>query len=146
MQYHKQRFRHRPEEGEFGDCHRTAIACVLDLQPDEVPNFGEAWGDADRFNSWCAEWLRARGYMLVQFGFNSVLDEVLNFMGHANPGAIYLLGGKSRSGCNHTVVCCGAKVIHDPSRNDSGIVAPCVEDDLYWVSVLVPTALTLKAA
>lgn len=33
MKYNKQLFRHHPEQGIFGDCHRTAIACMLDLEP-----------------------------------------------------------------------------------------------------------------
>ena len=41
MTPHKQLNRHRPEEGVFGDCYRTAIACLLDLRPQDVPHVAD---------------------------------------------------------------------------------------------------------
>ena len=46
-------------DGNPGDCYRTAIACLLDLEPESVPHFvaaGEGkWWDATQ------EWVKARG-------------------------------------------------------------------------------------
>lgn len=36
MQYHKQLNKRDPENGVFGDCYRTAVACILDKHPSEV--------------------------------------------------------------------------------------------------------------
>jgi hypothetical protein len=35
VRFTKQLFRHKPDEGVFGDCFRTAIACILEL--DAIP-------------------------------------------------------------------------------------------------------------
>ncbi len=37
MLQHRQLFLHEPERRSFGDCHRTALACLLNLPPEEVP-------------------------------------------------------------------------------------------------------------
>jgi len=40
MKLQKQAFRHDPSNGMYGDCHRTAIASILGVERDTVPNFG----------------------------------------------------------------------------------------------------------
>lgn len=35
----KQAFLHKPEEGVYGDCYRTCIACLLGIDRDAVPHF-----------------------------------------------------------------------------------------------------------
>ena len=35
----RQLFRHEPHNVIYGDCHRTAIACLLDMEPWQVPHF-----------------------------------------------------------------------------------------------------------
>ena len=146
MKFHKQRYRHRPEQGEFGDCHRTAIACLLDLEPEQVPNFGEAFFDGRRFTAWCNEWLRANGFKSVTFGLSGTftVDECLVATTGQNAEALFLFAGTSANGVNHSVIACNGKIIHDPAIDNSGIVGPC-DDGLYWFEVLVPIALTLPA-
>jgi len=41
MRPQKQKFAHKPDEGVFGDCFRTALAAILDLDRDDVPHFNE---------------------------------------------------------------------------------------------------------
>lgn len=41
MKFHKQRFLSDKANGIFVDCMRTAIACILDLEMDDVPHFLE---------------------------------------------------------------------------------------------------------
>jgi hypothetical protein len=137
MKFNKQLFRHNPDDGEIGDCHRTAIACVLDLEPQEVPHF---YADMDltptQQQDAFEDWLKERGFYSIHTLFQGRLSDVLYTIAAANyrtPGMLYLLGGKSRNGTGHSVVCQGEKIIHDPSRDNSGIVGP-MDDGFYWVT------------
>ncbi|HEY0684719.1 MAG TPA: hypothetical protein VGD45_20450 [Steroidobacter sp.] len=141
----KQLFRHDPANGVYGDCHRTAIACLLDLEPDQVPHFGEHYTDSETFHRRESEWLETRGWCTVSVAYNASLDDVLRCQGFMNPDVLYLLGGKSRTGCGHTVIGCGDRIIWDPSLDDSGIIGPFDSDGLYWVTYLVPLAMRRAA-
>lgn len=150
----KQLFRHRPSEGEIGDCHRTALACLLDLHPSEVPHFGEMTWDVERgkfeegsrFHDLVGEFLASKGLAAVDVVYDAPLDCVLRAQAHINPRAYYLLGGQSATGVNHTVICRGGEIHWDPGQDDPGIVAPCQPDGLYWVTYLVPLAFMSEAA
>lgn len=145
----KQLFRHRPAEGTIGDCHRTAIACLLDLEPEAVPHYGELYfndPDGARFNKAFEDWLSRRGLRTAIIVYNGdSLADVLAAIGAQNKGAYYLLGGTSLTGVNHTVVCCGGEIAHDPSIDDVGITGPC-DDGYYWVTFLVPASMYAKEA
>lgn len=145
MKPQKQRYRHRPEAGEFGDCHRTAIACLLDLDRDEVPNFGEHYGDTKAFFDAADAFLRSRGLATVDVPFAGTLESVLEHQSAVNSRAYYLLAGESRTGVNHTVIACGGEIVWDPSLDDAGIIGPC-DDGHFWLSYLVPIAMVRLAA
>lgn len=146
MRPQKQKNRHNPAEGLIGDCHRTCYACLLDMERDSIPNFGEvgfdfAKSDEDNrqaFAEACRAWLSEQGYAEFSVGFADRLDAVLSFMATVNPSIYYILVGQSTSGVNHSVIGYGDAIVWDPSLNDSGIVAPCEPDGLFWVTVLVP--------
>src|SRR3546814_13285939 len=74
-------------------------------------------------------WLNGRGLATFSMLFDATLDETLQTMGALNPRLLYLLGGKSRTGCGHAVLCRGGEIIHDPSLYGSGITGTC--DDGY---------------
>lgn len=141
MRPQKQRIKHDPANGLFGDCHRTAIACVFDLDAEEVPHFMDnspGKGEAPAAERAVEEWLNARGVTQISMIFSGELspDEVIVTVMNINaqrPGLVFLLGGESRSGVNHTVVCCDGKIVCDPSPVDAGIVGPC-DDGFYWVT------------
>lgn len=141
MTPHKQRFRHKPEEGVWGDCHRTAYACLLNLDPEEVPHVFDRAASGDEAEAALRQWLAGRGLIQWSLPFQAELDAVLSTMGKLNPGVFFILGGRSRNGTNHSVICCGGKIIHDPSLDDAGIVGPC-DDGFYWISLLSPAFLS----
>lgn len=141
----KQLFRHDPANGVYGDCHRTAIGCLLDLEPDQVPHFGSDYTDSDAFHRRETEWLASQGWCAVSCAWQASLKVVLRGQEIMNPGVYYLLGGKSRTGCGHTVIGCGGEIVWDPSLDDSGIIAPFDVDGLYWVTWLVPIAMKRAA-
>ena len=141
----KQKNRHRPEEGLIGDCHRTCVAMILDLDKEQVPNWVEETGDDERlFRQLSDQWLRAYGYATVHVGFACTWEELGSYMLAMNPGVYYILGGESRSGVNHSVVAVNDVIAVDPSLNDSGIVGPC-DDGLYWITIFTPIAFTVQA-
>ena len=141
----KQLYRHDPANGVYGDCHRTAIPCLLDLEPIEVPHFGNDYAGPEAFFRREAEWLATQGLCSVSCAYQSTLEDLLRAQHHLNQGIYYLLGGKSRTGCGHTVVACGGEIVWDPSLDDAGIIAPFDSDGLYWVTFLVPLAMKRAA-
>lgn len=145
MRTFKQLFRHAPEAGVTGDCWRSTIACLLDMHPSEVPHFVEGcWEDGLEVKRRTKAWLATRGLSMVENAFDCDLHDVLSSVGSINPGLHYLLGGNSRNGTGHSVVCCDDQIVWDPALDNSGIVAP-MDDGYYWVTWLVP-AILRKAA
>lgn len=141
MTPHKQLFRHKPEEGVIGDCWRTCIACLLDLHPSEVPHFTDgSWNDSAATTAKTRAWLRSRGLGFVELAYSGDLEAVMASLAANAPGAYYLLGGNSRTGCGHSVIACGSEIVWDPSQTDAGIVGP-MDDGYYWATFFVPAAL-----
>lgn len=130
----KQKFRHRPAEGIYGDCHRTAIAVCLGLDRDLVPHFMEA-GPAVEPVDVIRAWLADRGLVPISVVFpgETELEKVLSTMSITNPGIPFILGGKSRNGTSHSVVCLDGEIACDPALDDSSIVEP-MSDGYWWVT------------
>lgn len=141
MKPQKQLNRHDPASGVYGDCHRTAIAIILGLDAIDVPHFMDGYPDNEDAPSahFAVEaWLNQRGLTQISMLFDGALrlDDVLNSIKFTNPyspGLCFILGGKSRNGVNHSVVCCDGEIACDPSIDGSGIVGPC-DDGWYWVT------------
>lgn len=135
----KQKFKHEPEIGHYGDCDRTSLACILEIPRDNVPNWAEKyWGDC---STWAAErkaWLKSIGYALASMYYKDCsLDELLNYVGHFNSDVYWLLTGCSKNGTNHVVICLGDKIVWDPAIDNSGIVGP-TDEGFFYVEFIVP--------
>ena len=138
MTPYKQKLKHRPDEGQIGDCWRTCIACLLNLLPEDVPHFCvDSWNDNARSTANARSYLATKGLSFIEYAFTGDLQAILNSVGAINPGLHYLLGGNSKNGCGHQVVCCDDGIVWDPSIDDSGIVGP-MDDGFYWITWLVP--------
>lgn len=134
----KQRNRHRPEDGVWGDCHRACVASMLDLPLDAVPHFGDGGCDNVEFDRRVREYLasqRIAPVTTIFSGSESPLADVLDCVGHLNPGMHYIIGGKSRAGCGHSVIGFDRKIVFDPSLDENGIVGP-MDDGFYWITFL----------
>lgn len=144
MTPYKQLFRHNIEENVIGDCWRTAIGCLLDKRPEDVPHFVEEhWGDPETAMRLTREWLKTQGYGYIEIPYNAPnLQGILDTINAINPGVYYLLGGNSRNGTGHSVVALNDKIVFDPALDNSGIVGP-MDDGFYWIGFLVP-AIILK--
>lgn len=135
-----QKYRHDPENGVYGDCHRACIAMILDLDIEAVPHFAEDnpapnifWHRVEDFLS------RYNLYTYSQVYSGVEPKDVMFSVGALNAPRqpIYVLGGKSKRGTLHSVVCVGSELFHDPHPDGGGIVAPDAEGYL-WVNLLVP--------
>lgn len=138
MRYNKQTILHDPEHGQYGDCLRTALSCLLNMDQEEVPHFCATNPTSEdlwpAINAWLAETCHLVVYSVA---YDCSLEQILTMQQIMNPGLYYLLAGKSPRGCTHQVVACGDQIIHDPAPEGGGLIGPCVEDGFYWVSVLV---------
>ena len=137
---HKQLFRHRPEEGQIGDCARTTLACLLDLKPEEVPHFVK---DAiERGNEFEAladmeAWLQLRGQSMIEFPISAESPEAaFKWAGCYLRNTYYLLAGTSRNDVTHVVIGFKDKLFWDTSIDNSGIIGP-VSDGYYWIGMLI---------
>lgn len=141
---HQQRFRHDPANGQYGDCHRTA--CLLDLNPEDVPHFYEmkaqaaARGKDYHWRDEVERFLNSRGYTQVDITFGADLPELFRFMGAWNPRTLYMLGGTSPRRVNHTVICCGGSFEWDP-HPDAGYVDGPLDSGFFEVTFLLPIAM-----
>lgn len=136
MKPQKQLLRHNPPAA-YGDCFRTAIAIVLDLEASDVPHFMDGGVSGDEGAERAEAFLNARGLTAINIvcdgsrTLQSVLDSIAGTNLREKP--VFLLTGKSRNGCAHVVVACNGDIVCDPSIDDSGIIGPC-DDGFYWLT------------
>ena len=144
MAYQKQLHYHDPEQGIFGDCYRTCLAGLLDVDRDSVPHYVDSIEPAEwekRITPLYAAWLADRGLQelaIPVYGGNVSVEEILTFQAtRTSQDSRAMLNGTSATGCNHCVIIGSGKILHDPSLTDSGILGPC-DDGFYWVTWLIP--------
>lgn len=143
MKYHTQILLHDPDRGVQGDCFRTALACLLDLNPRDVPHFwGDPSRDADEVWREVDAWLtQNHGLRRWTAAYAGDLESLLEALKVQNPGIAFLLCGASPRGTAHQVIACDGKIIHDPHPEGGGLVGPVEDDGYFWVDVLVPSFL-----
>ena len=138
----KQLNKHDPDNGFYGDCYRTAIACLLDKDsPDEVPHFIDK--DNEDWEADTREYLKTQGYGFASFGFLSQepmaesFQNVQSFMERVNPDILYIISGISVRGNPHVCIALNGNVIWDP-HPDGDCVLTTPDDGFIWVYVLIP--------
>jgi hypothetical protein len=135
-----QRYGHNEADGTFGDCHRTCIAMILDLDRDEVPHFMHGvpnTADAEAPESQAAEraereWLLARSLAPVHWGYDgsTSLADVLAALERTVRGTAVILGCTSGNGFNHSVVVYNG-YIYNPAGSNGTVAGPM--RDGFWV-------------
>ena len=143
MKFHKMRIKHNPPES-YGDCHRAALASLLNLDYEDVPHFMHGLGPNDGvlFNKLQDAFLRSINLASITIPFGNVedplsctIDLVLKWCENASPGTSYLLGGESDRNVGHTIVCGQGKMLHDPHLDNSGLVGP-MRDGFWWITYI----------
>lgn len=134
---------HDPENDQWGDCHRVCVAMLLGQDPETVPHFyrkGDK-GDQEEVRREKFGYFSGLGLTEINIPYPDCgLDEILKTWKNTNPDAAFILGGNSRRGCGHSVVCCDGRIFHDPTG--SGIVGP-MDDGFYWITLFSPKAGTI---
>ena len=139
MRFAKQLFRHRPDDGVYGDCFRTVIACILELDPAEVPHEHRKMADGE-FTAFYDDWLHKRGIRMLRVAISTEdIAHALSCAKSFSDGLPYIFSGTSRTGVNHAVIGRDDAIIHDPSLTDAGIVGPC-DDGMFHIEWLVLSA------
>lgn len=140
MTPHKQLLDHDPANGVYGDCYRTAIGCLLDMAPTEVPHFCLPDAEEDWLTRRDA-WLTEQGWAArtVIFCDEMEVTEVLRLAGRMLED-YYLLGGNTAEGVAHVVICRGSRVVHDTSSRNVGVTRP-LDPSGFDVMYLVPHGL-----
>lgn len=131
MTEYKQTRDHNPEAGSIGDCYRTAIGCLLDLQPCDVPHFFE---DQERSNEEGLEeaekFVNGYGCTIIRIAYKC--DEVSDALLAAaswTKGYYMLVGSSPRA--QHVVICEGAEMVWDPSMTDDFLIGPAEHGYFY---------------
>lgn len=134
----KQQYKHNPPET-YGDCHRAALASLLDLPIEQVPHFmdGLSPDEGEAFETRQDEFLNSRGLDCIRFPVQAEsLGETCYAANVWNPDKLFLLGGESKNGVGHTVVAGKDGVVHDPALDNSGIIGP-MSDGCFWITYIV---------
>lgn len=139
MLRHKQLLSHDPENGIHGDCMRTVIACLLDLQPQDVPHFLHDGCDGGVFMERIDAYLESKGLALVGVPFSDTPDKVMEAMTYNNPNITYMISGQSARGVNHVVIARNGEILWDPHPSNAGLSTTC-KDGYTWVEFLVSRA------
>lgn len=125
MTPHHQLIMHDPDNGVWGDCGRTVVACLLDMHPSEVPHFWDGGRGGFEVDEALNLFLKPLGMFSINLSYaQDDVQGALDYYGSLFFGSRYIFVGKSRTGCNHAVVACNNRVEHDPSPHKTGIVGP----------------------
>lgn len=97
-----------PQKPGQGNCVQAAVASILGLPLEEVPNFIEKEGSVEFWRTF-KSFLRDRGWEPIMLPGNYV------------PMCDYLASGKSERGCGHMVIMNDGQLVHDPHPSRKGI-------------------------
>lgn len=147
MKYHRQKFPiHNPDEGVWGDCARTVLACLLDKDSvEEVPHFYDGTWDQegierafDAFKKWVED--QGKTLIRVAYLYDGPPEPLVQHISSGNPGLPFILIGESPNGTGHTVICQDGVIIHDPQGRPNPIIGPHPTTGTYQVEFVVPVA------
>jgi len=125
------------EFGDEGNCVQAAIASILGLRLEEVPNFiklhpGDSTESVCEFWDAVEDFLEDRGWWFKPIPMGEK---------EGRPDVPYLATGKTVRGFNHMVVMKGHDMIHDPHPDRDGLI----KADHGWLLVpLDPALFVLK--
>ncbi len=122
---------HDAEKGIEGNCTQAAIATIMGLELDEVPDFNTLHKDKPHsgyFWGHIAKWFYSRGYIF------QMSDPKYSWP------CLYLASGPSPRGVSHIVVMEDGKLVHDPHPSRAGILSV---DRNYILLPIDPSLMTV---
>lgn len=132
-----QRFRHRPDEGIWGDCHRTCIANILAIDPDQVPH-EHRYMSGEEFRDQMNEYLSTVGLSAVAMWWPAQISQVLTTHRNLNPSVYFILSGTTPREAVHSVLCIGGVVAKNPSLDDNNDLVAPMPDGNYQTTYILP--------
>ena len=131
MKKFKQLIKHDPGKGQFGDCWRTVVACMLEIEPAKVPHFvdGEIhFREALRRTN---DYLEDFGLALLTFDLflknqRELFEGYREFVAFGFPKCPeFLIWGTAPTGVGHVVIANEKGFVYDPLKDpgdDSEII------------------------
>lgn len=126
-----------------GNCYPTAVACILEVPPTDVPNIETLWDVGTGFAyDVMHKWLNEKGYKLRDFaveysvfheGSEKIKDTInVDYLSNLSEDTkaqlreelkdkYYMVSGKSRRGIYHVCIYKNGSLIHDPHPTSEGI-------------------------
>lgn len=138
----KQLYLHNPKEGSIGDCWRTCIACILDVEPKAIPHYYKSLWEPEpaiistKVHRETNKFLKANfDLQYIEYPLDCPEVEILNtYLEHYYRDTYVMLGCSSKNG-GHSVIRKGY-YMWDPAIDNSGCVGP-MNDGYYWIGLLV---------
>lgn len=140
MKKHKQLIKHDPENGMYGDCVRTCIACLLDLDsPEDVPHKHDPFVDGGQISWFNNNYLHGVGLHMVTIAYDDCLLPIKKFPDLIDALDLtdqhYIMFGTTKRGTNHAAIYKNGKLVHDPSPYGGGIVK-ADKNGYYWIAII----------
>jgi hypothetical protein len=155
MIFRKQLKPHLPSAGIIGDCLRTCYACLLDLEPSQVPHFAQLAYDSKsefglvetpdetRFQN---EWLLSQGYLqwttAIRLEPYETITQALDAFVHLNqaPKHMFMVTGQGPNAA-HVCIYKGADLLWDPSPSNAGLIGGIPPQNAIFITVLMPASM-----
>jgi hypothetical protein len=125
------RFGPRRNKSELGgNCFQAALASILELPLDDVPDFCNIYPiDTDEWYFRYIEWLQTKGLSVVTIGTDQGELEKVD----CYKGCLLLVFGKNDQGVEHCVIYKNGIPVHNPNPHCSGIT-PSKIDILFPIN------------
>ena len=143
MKYHKQTITNDMFGGGKGSCYPTTIACLLDLELEEIPFFNLCYWNkeeddniykglmelsATQFDKKYWIYKSLWSYILEAFLFSKGYKEVFLYDDEKeewlknNPNTPYMVTGETVRGTRHVCIYMNGQLHHDPHPDNTGLV------------------------
>ena len=140
MKPQRQLIKHNPESGQYGDCTRTCVAALLNLDADKVPHFGEGGVSGDVFWERVDTYLSTHGLSAISIPFSMDVGDLLQVLKSQAPNFYCLLGVGSPN-ADHSIIVVGDQLVCDPAGYDDLSRFKRDSENVVWVTFIVPSFL-----
>lgn len=114
-----------PDNPGSGNCTEAAVASLLGLKLEEVPNFRSDGFEAHKFWRAFKRFFRSRGYFIWMQAPDISIP------------VLHLASGPSSRGCSHMVIMRDGSMVHDPHPSRAGILSV----NHTWVAIPIDAGL-----
>lgn len=134
IKFNKQKIKHNPSNGEYGDCYRTCVSCILKVDVDDVPHVYANGESPDEGDLLMNEFLNENGFSKLQVCFDgqASLKDALSYARDTCKSIPAILTGSTSPGSvGHCVIAFNGEIIHDVSDVASQVSMPASDSGLW---------------